>query len=54
MKKTLSSKKLNRQDLRAIQGAGVQICCAVSCADETQCAYWTELPTKCPFLPVCL
>lgn len=54
MKNVLSSKKLNRQDLRAIQGAGQTICCAVSCADPTQCGYETVLPTKCPLLPSCV
>ncbi|MDH6254364.1 putative nucleic acid binding AN1-type Zn finger protein [Chryseobacterium sp. H1D6B] len=54
MKKVLSSKKLSRQDLKTIQGAGQTICCAVSCADPSQCGYATTLPTKCPDLPACV
>ncbi|WP_165490842.1 hypothetical protein [Chryseobacterium gleum] len=55
MKKSIASKKLTRKTLRTIQGSGVgEICCAVSCANENECAYWTTLPAKCPLLPVCL
>jgi len=53
MKKVLSSKKLSRQNLKAIQGAGAgEICCLTSC-DTGECLYWTQLPTKCPLFPVC-
>lgn len=55
MKKSIASKKLTRKTLRTIQGAGTgEICCAVSCANENECVYWTTLPTTCPLLPVCL
>lgn len=55
MKKSIASKKLTRKTLRTIQGGGIgEICCAVSCANENECVYWTTLPTKCPLLPICL
>ncbi|MGG5208099.1 hypothetical protein ACQWU4_04065 [Chryseobacterium sp. MIQD13] len=52
--KNLSSKRLTRERLKTIQGSAGQLCCAVSCANENECAYWTQLPTKCPLLPICL
>ncbi|MFZ4929344.1 bacteriocin-like protein [Chryseobacterium sp. Mn2064] len=54
MKKVLTSKKLSRNNLKAIQGAGQMVCCAVSCGDPSQCIFWEQLPAECPDLPYCL
>lgn len=54
MKKVLTSKKLSRNNLKAIQGAGQMICCLVSCGDINQCIFWEQLPAECPEFPYCL
>ena len=53
MKKVLTSKKLSRESLKKVQGAGQMICCAVFCSDHTLCAVWTQLPALCPESPDC-
>ncbi|WP_164975832.1 MULTISPECIES: bacteriocin-like protein [unclassified Chryseobacterium] len=54
MKKVLTQKKVSRENLKKIQGAGRMVCCALSCADLTTCAFWEELPAECPDLPYCI
>ncbi|MBE4948278.1 hypothetical protein [Chryseobacterium culicis] len=54
MKKILKSKKLSRETLKATQGAGQMVCCAVSCGDPSQCVFWEQLPAECPELPYCI
>lgn len=55
MKKVLQSKKLSRESLKKVQGAGGQmVCCAVSCIDMTGCGFWEQLPAECPELPYCV
>ncbi|WP_430827722.1 bacteriocin-like protein [Chryseobacterium indologenes] len=54
MKKVLTQKKVSRENLKKIQGAGPMICCAVVCSDPTVCAVWTQLPAKCPESPDCV
>ncbi|WP_157859445.1 hypothetical protein [Chryseobacterium angstadtii] len=51
MKKSI--KKLNRENLSQIMGAGVKICCQTSCATG-ECTYYTTLPATCPLMEPCI
>ncbi|WP_153816320.1 hypothetical protein [Chryseobacterium viscerum] len=55
MKKILTSKKLSRKSLKAVQGSGGRMtCCALSCQNLNECGFWEQLPAECPELPYCV
>lgn len=52
MKNSFLLKKLSKNELKQITGAGRPICCQVYCGTG-ECSYWTEFPAKCPLLEAC-
>ncbi|SFN02790.1 hypothetical protein SAMN05421594_0466 [Chryseobacterium oleae] len=51
MKKSI--KKLSRENLSQIMGAGGKVCCQTVCATG-ECNYYTVLPARCPILEPCV
>lgn len=50
MKKLI--KKLSRENLSQIMGAGVRICCEANC-DTGECLSYVTLPNRCPSPDIC-
>lgn len=53
MRNLTPSRKLNRQELKQVTGAGKEICCQTVCATG-ECLVTTIFPVQCPILIPCI